>query len=88
MCCRSNVYQYSLTPTNLSCSLKFLIVFVGSKTSKENFRPVSKLTNVSKIFECILFQQCILILIVFSRSTSVVWDKGLVPSTVWEMDKG
>ena len=51
----------------------------GSKTSKEKFRPVSILLNVSKIFERILFYQYVLILIVLSRSTSMVLRRRLVP---------
>lgn len=39
----------------------------GPKTSKENFRPLNTLPNVSKIFECILFQQLCSYFDIFSK---------------------
>lgn len=55
----------------------------GSETCKENFRPVSILPNVAKLFEHTLFQyNYVLFLIIFSRRTSEVLGRGLLPITI------
>ena len=52
------------------------------KTDKANFRPVSILPNMSKIYEKLIYQQLHDILILFFHQTSIVFVKVTVPSIV------
>ena len=47
----------SIFPSNLKQAIKTLVLNKGGKHLKENYRPISILPNVSKIFERFLFKK-------------------------------
>ena len=53
----NNCVSNSIFPNSLKNAIITPVCKKGAKTSKDNYRPVSILSNISKIFERLLFKQ-------------------------------
>ena len=69
---RSALKQANITP----------VFEKGDRHSKDNYRPVSILSNVSKIFERWMFRQINEYMNVFLQDTSVVLERAIIHNNV------
>ena len=53
----NNCISHSIFPTSMKNAIITPVHKKGPKTSKDNFRPVSILRNISKIYEGVMFKQ-------------------------------
>ena len=55
--CYNNCIFYSIFPNSLKYAIITPVHKKGAKTSKDNYRPVSILSKISKIYERLMFKQ-------------------------------
>ena len=71
----NNAIDKSYFPTGLKQANITPVFKTGERYSKDNYRPISILPNVSKIFEKFMFRQCNIIWITFYPNTSAILEK-------------
>ena len=78
-----NCVSHSIFPNSLKNAIVTPVHKKGAKTSKDNYRPVSILSNISKICQKIMFKQISEYLNLSYQNFSAVLKKGLVLNTVY-----